>query len=329
MPLSFDSPDDVFLCCSSFEERCVAAVQKLDSGYRARMSFIFRFLPGETDEEGFEEARDRNAARLFKSLEEKTIDLEPTTIICDKHDVEDGATQLRGILDLHFPNGCKGVTIDMSSFTKVYFWELMQLLVENYSTERLRVIYTQSLSIPSDTLTSGAHPPAKIRAFSGRFSPARRTLLLGFVGFEPQRAILIYEEFEPDRAELFVSYNPRRPGYLDRALKSNEYLLTRPGIRWQRIEPYNPYVALEVLENALRANRAEGDPKNVVLMSLGTKVQNLAGFLFWRRHREVHLAYAFPTKYAKDHLRLQPGTTFAYPFEASKLKPVNRSNLGG
>jgi hypothetical protein len=319
-------PDDLFLCCTSFEERCVAASQRLSEIYQARLSCIFRFMPSDTDEDGFDEARDRNAAKLANLLKGKTLEVEPATIICDKLNVEDGVSQLSRILDAHFPGGCQLVTIDMSSFTKVYFWKLMLFLVERYSAKRVRVLYTRSRSIPSDALTAGAHPPIRLPRFSGKFSPARRTLLLGFVGFEPQRAILVYEEFEPDRAELFVSYNPQRPEYFERALKVNEYLLTRPGVRWSRVEPYDPYSALGCLEKALSSSQSGGEAKNIILMSLGTKVQNLAGFLFWCRHPEVHLAYAFPTKYAKDHLRLQPGATFSFSFGLNDFIPQKRSS---
>lgn len=317
-----NSPDDAFLCCTSFEERCASGAARLSLSYKSKIACIFRFMPSEVDEDGFDEARDRNAARLFDMLKSRALEVDPVTIICDKKNIDDGARQLSSILDAHFPNGCQAITIDMSSFTKVYFWEIMQVLAEQYSTKKVRVLYTQSRSIPGDNLTAGAHPPERIPKFSGKFSPVRQTLLIGFVGFEPQRAILIYEEFEPDRAELFVSYNPQKPEYFERALRSNEYLLTRPGVRWARVDPYDPFVALNSLEERFASNRRDREFNNVVLMSLGTKVQNLSSFLFWRRHPEVHLAYAFPTKYAKYHLRLQPGATFSFVFAPGDFVPT-------
>lgn len=314
--------DDLFLCCTSFEERCVTSAQKLSDNYRSELSCIFRFMPSENEADAFDEARDRNGARLAKMLELKTNRSGPITIMCDKHNTEDGISQLRSILSAHYPEGVRSVTIDMSSFTKIYFWELLHFLVWVQGTEVVQVLYTQSRSIPSDALTAGAFPPLLIPKFGGRFSPIRKTLLLGFVGFEPQRAILTYEEFEPERAEILISFDPDRPEYFERSLKANSYLLTRPGVHWSRVHPFELGSILSTLENALCHDRPDRqvEARNVIFLSLGTKVQNLAGFVFWCRHQEIRLAYSFPTQYARDHLRLLPGATLSFNLKGDELR---------
>lgn len=313
-----NQPDDLFICCTSFEERCITAASRLAPSYKSRVSCIFRFMPSETDQDGFDATRDRNAVKLSVALRDKTLEMSPILVICDKMSTEDGIGQMERILSSLFANGCRTATIDMSCFTKIYFWEVLHLLTKNFSIEHVQVLYTQSRSIPTNALTAGAHPPSLIPKFAGRFSPTRRTLLVGFVGFEPQRAILIYEEFEPERAELFVSNNTERVEYFSRALKANEYILTRPGVRWAQINPYDLGAALAVLEQAITSPWLGGnEAKNVIFMSLGTKIQNLAGYLFWCRHQEVRLAYSFPTRYASDHLRLNPGKTFLFRLGAA------------
>ena len=34
-------PDDLFICCASFENRCLAAPSKMGTNYRVRFSVIF------------------------------------------------------------------------------------------------------------------------------------------------------------------------------------------------------------------------------------------------------------------------------------------------
>ena len=315
--------DDLFLCCTSFEQRATAGSERLAINYRTGLSCIFRFMPSEDEDSGFDEARDRHAAELAQNLEGRTKCASPVTIICDRQNTADGMEQLGEVVQAYYPDGIGTVTLDMSCFTKIYLWELLFFLTRMLHVNNIQVVYTQSRSIPSDSLTAGAYPPSLIPKFAGRFSPMRRTLLLGFVGFEPQRAILSYEEFEPERAELLVSSNPSRPEYFQRALRTNGYLLTRPGVHCSPVHPYDLKDIVKVLEEVLQRNQPleRGDMKNVVLLSLGTKVQNLAGYLFWCRHQEVRLAYSFPTQYARDHLRLQPGLSFAFHLTSKDFQP--------
>jgi len=320
--ISSVGPDDAFIVCSSFEERCGAGAQKLADSYGAKVACVFRFMPSDNDEEGFEEARDRNTALLSKILSEHATSFPPIIIMCNRRKTQDGIGQLKTILSAHFPDGCKRVTLDISTFTKIYCWELLYYLVDICKVETLRIIYTKAGSFPGDSLTSGAYPNLLATRFSGRFSPAQQTLLLGFVGFEPQRAILIYEEFEPDAAEIFVSYTPEKPDYFARAVRANDYLITRPGVRWSKVEAYDFRKAVTALEDALRRSHLSrsSDSLNIVLVSLGTKVQNVAGYLFWQRHREVRLAYSFPTRYGRDHLRMKAGETLAFYFPIDKTE---------
>ena len=289
--------DDLFIACASFEPRCLGAVHSLTSSYAALVSSVFRFLPSANDADGFEKARDRHTAALMDALTPRTQDGRPELILCRRNHPSDGVDQLRALIERRCSRPLRSITIDMSTFTKLYFLEVMNTLLDLPEHPHLRVLYSKASVFPRKDLTVGASDPIVLPRYLGQYSPSRRTALLGFVGFEPERAIRIFEEYEPDSADVFVTESDN-PSYNERARRTNQYLLTRPGVHKWFVPAYDLRAAVGALEKARDTRSKEcGGDVNLVLMSLGTKVHNLAVGLFCRRHVEARLAYAFAGAY--------------------------------
>jgi len=138
--------------------------------------------------------------------------------------------------------------------------------------------------------------------------------LIACLGFETERALGIWHAFEPNKTIGIIGKPPLRPEYVKRAKERNKFLLGRAGVDVEYADPYDPFATIECLEKiyAKECFDDKGEIQNVVVMPLGTKVQTLGVFLFWLRHRNVRLMYAFPKGYGKGYGARQPGDNFAY-----------------
>ncbi|MGH8527292.1 MAG: hypothetical protein ACREXY_24735, partial [Gammaproteobacteria bacterium] len=54
---------------------------------------------------------------------------------------------------------------------------------------------------------------------------------------------------------------------------------------------------------------------NVGVISLGTKVQSLGLFKFWRKHKDVRITYAFPQSYGAGYNTRKIGQNLLFDME--------------
>ncbi|WP_226846755.1 hypothetical protein [Dehalogenimonas etheniformans] len=59
--------DDLLVCCASFEERCVSAIQRMSANFRVRYSIIFVI-----EEPRYQDAIDFNLTKIQTMLSRKT-----------------------------------------------------------------------------------------------------------------------------------------------------------------------------------------------------------------------------------------------------------------
>lgn len=310
-------PDDLFITCNSFEERCLGVPKGFDPAYRTRYSCFFRFERNPDEEDSFERDREQNYRRLWQSLEEHTLE-KVIPIFCNRQKVDDGIGQFRRLFDEYLlPQDCTVVTIDMTCFTKLYLFELLYFLAEERGFHNLQVVYNQAKAYGSAKLTKGISKIFYIPHFAGDFLPGRETVLIAFLGFETERALGIWEHYEPFRTIVVLSDPPLRKGYLERAEELNSFLVSRPAVIRRTMNPYDPFEVAEGLEELYRERCTDrGDEVyNVAVISLGTKVQALGLFLFWRRHKNVRITYAFPQRYGVGYSSRKSGENFAFPLE--------------
>lgn len=296
-------PDDLFVACNSFEERCLGVPEAFSHNYKARYSCIFRFEanPGEANQ--FEVSRASNFRHLQETLEQHTTE-KVIPIYCNRQNVGDGIGQFKRLFeDFLYLHNCNVITIDITCLTKLYLFELLYFLAEDTNLEGVRIIYNQPKAYGSANLTHGIgeilYPPH----FDGSFLPNRETVLIVFLGFETERALGIWEHYEPFKTITVLSDPPMRKGYLERAEKENAFLLSRPAVIRRTMDPYDPSEITKEL-NALYDELCtdNGDEiYNVGVINLGTKVQSIGLFDFWRNHRNIRITYAFPQRYGDGY----------------------------
>ena len=118
-------PDDLFICCASFEDRCLSGTLRMSVDFRIRFAIVFVI-----EEPLYKKQTDTNLFRLQSELAKRTAE-GIFVISCQRENPIDGITQLKNIWNRCKPRNIEEpfITIDISSFTKIYLLELLHYLV--------------------------------------------------------------------------------------------------------------------------------------------------------------------------------------------------------
>ena len=303
-----NKPDDIFICCASFEERCISAVLKMDNDFQTKFSVIFVI-----EEPLYEEEVIDNLERINIELCKRTTE-RIFTISCQRQDPLDGINQFKEIwkyISTFISPGSPSTTLDISGFTKIYLLEILYYIVVECDIVMPRIIHTTQAYLPTK-LTKGVEEVVTMPSFIGEPSSEKETFLILFLGFEPERALTIWEYFYPLKTIALLTDPPRNGNlkYLKYAQDNNSYLLSRPSVETRSVPADNAYEVKMILEDIWGK---AGDRFNIIIGPFGTKSQTIGVFLFWLEHSEVQIVYSFPVEYTKSYLRRKPGHTLMVP----------------
>jgi hypothetical protein len=305
--LNEQGPDDLFICCASFEERCLSSTAKMGIDFLTKFAIVFV-----VEEPLYQKQVEHNMFRLQTELRKKTTE-GIFVISCQRENPLEGINQLEDILRQCKlkTDGGPFITVDISGFTKIYLLELLHYLVIEKSLGIPRLLHTTQRYLPT-RLTRGIQQITTIPNFFGSPSLEKETALVLFLGFEPERALAVWKQFNPARTIALIT-NPPRHGnldYLKYARQNNADLLSQPSVEVRDMTADNPYAIKNLLEAIHEETR---DSFNMVIGPFGTKPQVVGVFLFCLEHRKVQVVYSFPATYTRSYLRRQPGSTLLLP----------------
>lgn len=292
-----DEPDDFFIVCTSFEARCLGAIDKAVEGkYRAKYVIII-------DYEEREPQKDREWNKYRREMIKKSHLLTPlgrggTKILsCSRDDFRSGYDELPNLLNcLGYPAASKdlNITIDISTMTKPYILLMLKAL-DSFERSNIRVVHTEPAEYSERDLSLGVKSIDWIPFFNGHPQSFNSTLLIIFPGFEGERSYAIWEELEPQKTFVFFSNPGYRYGYYEFAKKRNKQLLREPMVEEKTIHPRKP----DEVVKALKGLCAENPDWNIVVAPLGTKLETVGVYLFTREYPEkgIQIVYARPLRY--------------------------------
>jgi hypothetical protein len=299
--------DDLFICSSSFEERCLSSPTLMGVDFLTKYAVIFN-----VEEPLYNRQVEKNMFRLQTELRKKTTE-GIFVISCQRENPVDGIQQMAKILKECKLNTDGGpyVTVDISGFTKIYLLELLHFLVVEKEMGMPRLLHTTQRYLPT-RLTRGIEQITTIPNYFGSPAMDKEMALVMFLGFEPERALAIWKQYNPAKTIALISNPPRsgNPDYLKYARQNNADLLSKPSVEVRDVPPDNPYVVKTVLDAIYDETK---DSFNMVIGPFGTKPQVVGVFLFCKEHRKVQVIYSFPATYTRSYLQRQPGATLLLP----------------
>jgi hypothetical protein len=308
--LNQDGPDDLFICCASFEERSVSISHKLAPTFLARFGIIFAF-----EDTFHKEQADTNMFHLQSQLGRSTTD-GIFIIRCHHKNPVEGISQLKDIWGRCQPRFHQRsfITVDISGFPKILILELLRYIVDEMKLSLPRLVHTTQEYLPAK-LTQGVQQVTTVPNFFGSLSLEKSTVLVLFLGFEPERCLAVWQHFNPTRTILLLTNPPRQDNrhYLDYARSNNEYLLSQPTVEVRDVPADNPYRVSTVLERIYSDIK---DSYNMVIGPFGTKPQTVGVLLFCHRHPRVQVVYSLPARYTRSYLNRKPGVALELPLTA-------------
>ena len=300
-------PDDLFVCCASFEDRCGSSVSRMGVDFRTKFAVIFLI-----EEPLYKKQVETNLFRLQSELGKRATE-GIFVIKCRRDDPIEGIAQLRNIWEQCKPRDSDEpfITVDISGFTKIYLFELLHYLVVELNLGVPRLLHTTQTYLPTK-LTRGVQQITTINNFFGSMSYEKQTILILLLGFEPDRSLAVWKQFNPSRTIALIT-NPPRYGnldYLKYARENNSDLLSQPHIEVRDVPADSPYAVKSVLESIYNDTRGSF---NMVIGPFGTKPQVVGVFLFCLEHPKVQVVYSFPVNYTRSYLKRKPGPTLLLP----------------
>jgi len=300
-------PDDLFICCASFEERCLASATKMGTDFLTKFAIIFV-----VEEPLYQKQVEQNMFRLQTELRKKATE-GIFVISCQRENPVEGIKQLEDVLRQCKlkTDGGPFITVDVSGFTKIYLLELLHYLALDKGLGIPRMLHTTQRYLPT-RLTRGIEQITTIPNYFGSPSLEKETVLVLLLGFESERSLAVWKQLNPARTIALIT-NPPRSGnldYLKYARQNNAELLSKPSVEVRDMPADNPHAVMNVLGDIHEEIK---DSFNMVIGPFGTKPQVVGVFLFCLEHRKAQVIYSFPATYTRSYLRRQPGATLLLP----------------
>ena len=298
--------DDIFIACTSFEDRTTAVVEKLSKSYRAVDSFVFNY-----DEQNRTNLRDINFNRLMNILSKHSKSIIP--LICNFYDPLDGIFK--------FKNLCKNrsiklrdtnITIDITTFTKQYLLVLLKF-IEKQSPKSIRLLYTE----PDDyavkwnkPLSYGLIDIISVPTYGGHFYIEKENLLILQLGYEGNRAYAIWEKLTPHKTILLIGKPSYRNLWEGRVEEFNKKLISKlPEDSVNYIPTLDPFEVNKKLNYIIKQYL----PKfNIMISPLGPKPQVIGCYLAVRKHQDIQIIYAIPKFRNEEYYSKKMGRIWEY-----------------
>jgi hypothetical protein len=195
------------------------------------------------------------------------------------------------------------LAVDISCFTRPYFFSLLKYLQDHCKVAHVDVFYTEPMSyvLPRGLIRSyraslGPLFVMEVPGFPGHTTGRRKSILVFTLGFDGDLSVFLSEEVTPDSVIIVNGFPSYSPKFKDISLINNERLLdssdAKDTISYCRAS--NPYD----LFNFLVELRKKHTDAFFNIAPLGPKPMALGACMFALADSSIRVIYPMPEKYA-------------------------------
>lgn len=300
-------PTDIFICSSSFENRCKAIPESIDPANIVRALILKNVNIGEVQE---------NADYLSNLFTDKAHFINVSTQSC----IETADNIADAIVPSISNTSLSSVVIDITTFTHESLLVLINIL-NKFKHQKLSItlLYTSAIEYSTDKkaiedkwLSSGVSGIRTVLGYSGDVKPLNKTHLIMFVGYESSRSSKIIELIEPSIISL--GYGEAGTSTNSNHEEASSYFHTvveEMAKKHAKVYPFpfscsNPYdVKKKIIEQCSIDKNA-----NIVVAPMNTKLSTIGVGLAALELGTIQLCYAPAIQYNTDHYS-KPGNTFS------------------
>lgn len=192
------------------------------------------------------------------------------------------------------------IALDISCFTKPFFFYLIKLFKERFKIHHITVFYTepQSYLFPHGVFSSyrsstGPLSILEIPGFIGYEARGEKRVLVILLGFDGDLSKEIYEDISPSETLVVNGFPGYAPKFKDISMITNEKLTSDKSVKVVFSRANNPFEAFNVLESIKKQN----ENSFINIAPLGTKPMALGACLFALFYPEVRVVYPLPETY--------------------------------
>lgn len=194
------------------------------------------------------------------------------------------------------------IAIDISCFTKPFFFYLIKLLREKFKVNLIDTYYTEpeSYIFPKGLFgsyhsSSGPLTVKEIPGFNGLENRNDQRILIILLGFDGDLSQEINEDVSPAKTLLVNGFPGYAPKFKDISLVVNEKLTSNKDFKIYYARSNNPFEVYNLLDKI----KTENLRSFINVAPLGTKPMALGACLFAIHNPHVRIVYPIPETYEK------------------------------
>lgn len=311
---AFDKSYDLFICSSSFEERCLSIANSI-SVNRISRSLIISNMDLIKYIRKNKIILENRFGKKGKNVEINTLDPILTADQLDYH-----------LIQLNSENFINSILLDVTTFTHESLLILLQLLRLRCPNATITGIYANAseYSIGDDInhkwLSRGIGEVRSVLGFPGNILPSRKTHLILIVGYEYERAIGIIESLEPNSISL--GYGRSESATTKKDKSANErymHLVEQVAPSFLNVNCFEiPCDNPNGTFHAIKTQISKVKNMNIILAPMNNKLSTIGAAWVGFENKDVQICYAQALRYNYTNYSA-PGNQY-YLFDLSWKK---------
>ena len=190
------------------------------------------------------------------------------------------------------------IAIDISCFTKPYFFSIIKYLKEQIGVKLVTIFYTEPMSYIFNYGNyhsgHGQLSVMEVPGYPGLNTRTKENVLVILLGFEGELSSFITEDVASDKTILVNGFPAYSQSFKDLSIIKNETLLGNVGTKIKYVKANNPFETFNLLE--ILKNEYPNAFFNIA--PLGSKPMALGACLFSLLDESVRIVYPLPEIYA-------------------------------
>ena len=282
-PGHLTSPPYIFICSSSFEDRCLSFPGIMDP------SIVSQALVCQNED--LRDVVGSNTERLLAMFGEKAV-----RVLLRTDNPLYGADNIHRALEQFTPGVARNYLIDATTFTHEGLLILLNLLHRNGKPMDAALIAYNPAKGYADWLTKGIGEIRSVLGYPGTPRPSRKCHLIVLTGYEVERAGMLIDAYEP--AVVSLGLGGAEESVSKGLYKRNVLFHRRLKEKLKNVNEFTfSCVDAYATKSAIERQIQEVKDFNVVLAPMNTKISSVGAAMAAFSDERIQLCYAQAQQY--------------------------------
>ena len=311
---SVDNEYDLFICCCSFEKRCLSVPQNLSTHKIDNSLIVYN--------EEILEYINTNLSLLkdYVLANGKLISIHQSDPLYTADSIKNALLEYRD----KSTRKVHRILLDITTFTHETLLILLKLIQILFPDSNIICAYANALDYDAPNnknekwLSKGISEIRSVLGYAGMFMPAQKTHLIIVVGYEYERAISIINALEP--SSISLGFGRSNNATTQKNIDANEHymeLVSEVASNYSNIDTFevmcnDPYQTRDELTKIIKSH----SDKNILISPLNNKISTIGVAFATFENENVRVCYAPALTYNYENYS-EPGES-CYLFDITE-----------